>query len=147
MEYYKELRKFVGHSPLILPGAVVLIWNEKKEVLLQERDSGVYGLPGGLMELGESFEDTARREIVEETSLLLGELTLCDVYSGPDYYCEAPNGDTFYSVTAVYKTNEYKGNPVPDNIESISLQFFNPYFLPAGILPSYRKFIEKELGI
>jgi hypothetical protein len=29
MEHYKELRKFVGHSPLILPGSVVIKVNEK----------------------------------------------------------------------------------------------------------------------
>lgn len=28
MEYYKELRKYVGHRPLILPGSVVIIQNE-----------------------------------------------------------------------------------------------------------------------
>ena len=44
MEYYKELRKYVGHRPLILPGSVVLILNSKDEVLLQERELGVLRL-------------------------------------------------------------------------------------------------------
>ena len=147
MEYYKELRKYVGHRPLILPGSVVLILNEHNEVLLQERELGVYGLPGGLMELGESLEDTARREVLEETGLHIGELKLCHVYSGPEYYMENPNGDMFYSVTTVYKTKEYEGNLSPDGIESRSLQFFQPNNLPDGILPSYRAFIENELGV
>lgn len=147
MEYYKEIRKYVGHSPLILPGSVVLILNEKNEVLLQERKIGIFGLPGGLMELGESLEDTARREVLEETGLQLGKLKLCHVYSGPDYYIENPNGDTFYAVTAVYRTKDYKGDISPDGIESLSLQFFDPNYLPEGILTSYRKFIENELGV
>lgn len=144
MEYYKQLRQYVGHDPLILPGAVVLIFNDKEELLLQERECGVFGLPGGLMELGESLEDTARREVLEETGLRLGRLTLCNVYSGPDYYSENPNGDKFYSVTAVYKTYEYTGNITPDQNETISLQFYSPKHLPDGILTSYRKFIEDE---
>ncbi|WP_391119038.1 NUDIX hydrolase [Psychrobacillus sp. L3] len=147
MEYYKELRKYVGHSPLILPGSVVLILNSKNEVLLQERAPGIFGLPGGLMELGESLEDTARREVLEETGLCVGELELCHVYSGPDYYFEVANGDTFYSVTAVYKTRDYNGVMSPDGDESISLQFFAPNNLPDGILASYRKFIEDELEV
>ncbi|GGA34552.1 NUDIX hydrolase [Psychrobacillus lasiicapitis] len=147
MEYYKELRKFVGHRPLILPGSVVLILNSNEEVLLQEREPGVYGLPGGLMELGESLEDTARREVFEETGLHIGELSLCHVYSGPDYYIENPNGDTFYAVTTVYKTKEYKGELSPDGTESLSLQFFEANNLPDGILSSYRTFIENELGV
>ncbi len=145
MEYYKTLRQYVGHQPLILPGSVVLILNNNKEILLQERATGVYGLPGGLMELGESLEDTARREVFEETGLRIGKLTLCHVYSGQDYYIENPNGDTFYSVTAVYKTNEFEGILTPDGVETISLQFFPPNKLPEGIVAAYRTFIENEL--
>ncbi|MFF2754115.1 NUDIX domain-containing protein [Psychrobacillus sp. NPDC058041] len=100
-----------------------LILNDKNEVLLQDRVHDIFGLPGGLMELGESLEDTARREVLEETGLSVGELKLCHVYLGPDYYFEVANGDTFYSVTAVYKTREYNGDISPDGNESISLQF------------------------
>ncbi|PZX02971.1 ADP-ribose pyrophosphatase YjhB (NUDIX family) [Psychrobacillus insolitus] len=147
MEYYKELRKHVGHSPLILPGAVVIIRDSNKNILLQEREPGIFGLPGGLMELGESLEDTARREVLEETGLKLGELTFCHMYSGPEYYSEVSNGDAYYSVTAVYKTDDYEGRILANSVESISLQFFDPAHLPEGILKNYRKFIEDELGV
>ena len=145
MEYYRQLRRYVGHQTLILPGSNVLIMNDKGEVLLQERGPGIYGLPGGLMELGESFEDTARREVFEETGLHVGALQLCNVYSGADYYIENPNGDKFYSVSAVYKTSEYSGEILADEVESISLQFYSPTQLPNGIMESYRKFIEDAL--
>ncbi|MER2170083.1 NUDIX hydrolase [Psychrobacillus psychrodurans] len=145
MEYYKQIRKYVGHQPLILPGSNVLILNAEGQVLLQEREPGIYGLPGGLMELGESFEDTAIREVLEETGLHIGALQLCNVYSGPDYYIENPNGDKFYSVSAVYKTSEYSGDILADEIESLSLQFFPPTQLPDGIMVSYRTFIEDAL--
>lgn len=61
MEYYKFLRQYVGTKPLILPGSVVIIGNGKGEVLLQKRPEGRWGLPGGLMELGESFEEVAKK--------------------------------------------------------------------------------------
>lgn len=35
MAYYEDLRKHVGSAPLILPGSVVIIVNEKEEILLQ----------------------------------------------------------------------------------------------------------------
>ncbi|WP_409250871.1 NUDIX hydrolase [Bacillus sp. SCS-153A] len=143
MDYVKDLRKLVGTRPLILPGAVVLIFNHKTEVLLQHRTDGGWGLPGGLMELGESLEDTARREVKEETGLTIGELELVGIFSGPDYYFKVPsNGDELYSVTAVYYTRGADGNIVIDEDESFDFQYFSLEELPEGLTEEYRGYIE-----
>lgn len=48
MGYILELRKQVGHRPLIMTCAGVLLLNEKRELLLQKRaDNGLWGYPGG----------------------------------------------------------------------------------------------------
>lgn len=141
MEYYKELRKYVGHRPLILPGSVVIIQNQKNEVLLQERQQGVFGLPGGLMDLGESFEETAIREIFEETNLTVSNLELKHVFSGKEFYYKVDNGDEFYSVTAVYKTKSYVGLPQANLSESIGIDFYSLDSMPKGLLPSSKKFL------
>jgi len=67
MDYVRDLRELVGHMPLILTGSVVLILNEK--ISCCNIDQMVV-VPGGLMELGESLEDTARREMEEGTGLI-----------------------------------------------------------------------------
>lgn len=124
MEYYQEIRQYVGHRPLILPGAVVIIQNEFNEILLQERKPGLFGLPGGLMDLGESLEETASREVLEETGLSVSALELCKVFSGPDYYFKIDNGDEFYSVTVVYQTKTFSGTLQANAEETLSLNFF-----------------------
>lgn len=141
MNYVKDLRKLVGTRPLILPGAVVLILNDQQEVLLQHRTDGGWGLPGGLMELGESLEETARREVKEETGLEIGELTLVNIFSGKDYYFKVSNGDELYSVTAVYVTKDVRGKMDIDETESVEVQFFKLNELPVGLKDEYKSYI------
>ncbi|OCA84203.1 DNA mismatch repair protein MutT [Bacillus sp. FJAT-27225] len=134
MGYIEELRETVGQRPLILVGAAVAIFNEEGELLLQKRHDGQWGVPGGLMELGESAEDTARREVFEETGLEIGTLELITVLSGEEYFVHLANGDQFYPVTVVYKTNDIKGGVLqPDGIESIKAEFFPLDRLPEGL--------------
>ena len=58
-------------------------------MLLQKRYDGGWGLPGGLMELGESLEDTAKREVLEKTGLVIEDLKLLEIFSGPEYNLKA----------------------------------------------------------
>ncbi|GMA63748.1 hypothetical protein GCM10025859_41880 [Alicyclobacillus fastidiosus] len=60
---------------MVVAGAFV--FNSEGSLLLHQRtDNGFWGFPGGYMELGETLEDTARREVFEETGLSLGQLKL-----------------------------------------------------------------------
>ncbi|MGR9049587.1 NUDIX hydrolase [Halobacillus faecis] len=145
MDYVKELRKEVGTRPLILPGAVVIIENDQQEILLQHRKDGGWGLPGGLMELGESLEETARREVKEETGLQLGALELLDIFSGEEYFFKVSNGDELYSVTAVYKANEYVGKLEVDVEESRDVSFFSMKKIPADLTREYRDYLQSYL--
>lgn len=131
MGYIESLRQIVGHRPIITCGAAVVIRRTVDDaVLLQERPDGAWGLPGGLMELGESLEDTARREVREETQLSLGHLSLLGVFSGPDYHTVLGNGDEIYTVTAVFGAGSYTGTPVPDGTEGRSVAFWPRIALP-----------------
>ena len=63
--------------PLVGIGIVVL---RPDAVLLVRRgnppNAGAWSLPGGTQELGETAEQAARRELLEETGLAVGTLTL-----------------------------------------------------------------------
>ena len=62
----------VCHIPFIQTGSAIIIRNENKEILLQERtDRNMWGLPGGCQELGEDLRETAIREAYEETGIKL----------------------------------------------------------------------------
>lgn len=145
MGYIEDLRAIVGNRPLILAGAVVVMVDQQGRILLQQRRQphGAWGLPGGLMELGESTEDTARREVYEETKLSIGKLHLINVYSGPQNYIKAPNGDEFYLVTVAYYTVEIQGKLQIDLDESITFKYFDLNELPKGIVKSHQTIIDE----
>ena len=54
--YISEMRKQIGHAPLMITGCGVIIENNRGEILLQRRrDNDCWGLPGGCMEPGEHY--------------------------------------------------------------------------------------------
>jgi len=147
MSYTQELRALLGHRPLILAGAVVLIFDGQGRVLMQHRtDDQSWDFPGGFMEPGETVEQAARREVWEETGLAIGTLTLFGVYSGPAYYYEYPNGDQVCPVCIVYTTQDVQGSLHADGAEGSEVRFFPVGELPEGVLPPVRQILEDYLA-
>jgi ADP-ribose pyrophosphatase YjhB (NUDIX family) len=143
--YIEDIRKLVGHRPLILVGSIVIVLDEKGRLLLQQRKqpSGFWGIPGGLMELGESVEDTAKRELFEETNLRAENLNLINVYSGPNNYIKAANDDEFYLVTTAFYSNDITGDLIVDEAESMDFRYYRPDQLPTNIVKSHALVLEE----
>lgn len=131
MGYIMNLRKYVGHEPLIGVGATTLVFNDKNELLLNLRtDTNTWGIPGGSMELNETIEETAIRELKEEAGISADKLELVSVLSGKDYYFEYPNGDKMCTVIILFKVLNYTGNIKVSDNESKQLKFFALNDLP-----------------
>lgn len=118
MDYIGDLRKLIGTQSIIMVGANVILINEKDEILLHHRtDRDWWGLPGGAMELAETMEQTARREVYEEINLTCGNLELFNVYSGPEFYNKDPDGSEVYNVTVTYICRDYSGDIIVEKTE------------------------------
>lgn len=138
MGYIEELRKVLGHQPIILVGAAVLVVDDRGRLLMGFRsDNQSWGIPGGGMEPGEMLEETARREVREETGLSLGQIDLFGVFSGLDFYYVYPNGDQVYNVSIVYLSRDFHGD-INRNDEHTRFRFFSPDELPKVISPPVR---------
>ena len=131
MGYIMDLRKHIGHTPLIGVGATTLVFNDKNELLLNLRtDTNTWGIPGGSMELYETIEETAVRELKEEAGICAEELQLVTVLSGKDFYFEYPNGDKMCTVIVLFKVLHYNGTLKVSDNESKALEFFPLTNLP-----------------
>lgn len=130
MGYISELRKCIGHNPLISAGATVAVIKDKQILLNLRSDTKTQGIPGGSLEVGETLEETAKRELKEETNLDCDNFTLLNVFSGNDFYFKYPNGDELYSVIALYLADGFKGGLKITDDESIDLSFFSKSELP-----------------
>src|SRR5690242_20732517 len=114
VSYLLDLRRLVGSRPLLAVGADVLVIQSRSLLLQRRIDDGLWSIPGGGLELGESLEGAARRELWEETGLQASELRLLTVCSGPEYFHRYPNGDEIYNVTAMFLAVSVTGELRPD---------------------------------
>lgn len=135
-EYILDLRKVVGHRPLLQAGASVILEDAQGRILLQKRaDNHLWGYHGGSVELDEDVETAARRELREETGLIAGEMTLFGVFSGPEMHYVYPNGDEVSNIDHVYLCTDWTGTPRPQPGEVEELRFFAPGELPEELAP------------
>ena len=105
------------------------MFDESGRVLLQKRgDSNKWGFPGGAIELGETPEEAAIRELKEETGLDVTIDSLIGIYTDSDM--KYPNGDSAQSIAIVYKLKALSGELICDNKETIDLKFFDVDKLP-----------------
>ncbi|MBO4650199.1 MAG: NUDIX hydrolase [Clostridiales bacterium] len=144
MGYIMDLRKVLGHRPIIIAGAAVLFFNENNEILLHERaDNGFWGYPGGSMEYGETFEDTAKREAFEESGLIADELEFFDTESGEETHYIYPHGDEIYVAGILFICRKFHGEMKVQEEEVIQQRFFAEDELPSPMDPMNERFIRK----
>lgn len=143
MGYIENLRKMVGHAPVNLVGSVVIIRNEKGEILLQKRafPLNTWSFPGGLSELGENPEATAAREVREETALEVKDLKLFGFYSGENL-CRGETGDEWYVYIAAYTCDSFSGEVKINDSESVALEWVSLDSLPESFGKSQKKILE-----
>jgi ADP-ribose pyrophosphatase YjhB (NUDIX family) len=136
--YVTWLRRFIGHAKTPLVYASTIIADPPGAILFQRRaDFGDawWGLPGGLLELGESIAAAAVREAREETGLIVHPARLAGLYTSPDFDVTYPNGDEVQQITACFECHVIGGDLRPQADEIIELRYFAPDALPP--MPSW----------
>jgi ADP-ribose pyrophosphatase YjhB (NUDIX family) len=136
LSYIKWLRERVGSRKVFLVFSSVILKDKRGHILLQRRtDFGFWGLPGGVLELGEDISGCARRELLEETGLLAGVLRPCGIYTHPRYDVTYPNQDQVQQCTICFQGCVEGGEMRADGVEVSEQAFFAPEELLSTPMP------------
>ncbi|MFE2912803.1 NUDIX hydrolase [Kitasatospora indigofera] len=78
----------------LVPAASVVVVDNDGRVLLQRRtDNGMWALPGGKMELGESLAGCGIRETLEETGITVEITGIVGTYTNPGHVFAYDDGE------------------------------------------------------
>jgi len=108
--------------------AVIFDGSRQKVLLTKRADNGLWCLPGGKMESGESLEECCQREVLEETGLEVRTKRLIGVYSNRDQVVIYRDGNRVQIVVLSFEA-EIIGGELSLSDETTDFG----YFLPAEI--------------
>ena len=126
-DYITWLRSRIGSRKTLLAYTSALIRDDQGRVLFQQRADfkEMWGLPGGLLELGESFTECVQREALEETGYHVEPLRLIGLYAAPEFDVRYPNGDEVQQFTVALECRVVGGRAQADAAEVVQQHFFD----------------------
>jgi 8-oxo-dGTP diphosphatase len=129
-------------TPNVRVGIGVFIFKDGKFAMLQRQGShgaGTWSIPGGHLEFGESFEETAEREVKEETGLDIQNIRFGAVTN--DHF----DTENKHYVT-VWMLSDWKSGELqlmePDKSTAISWNTFDT--LPSPLFLPWNQLLESE---
>jgi 8-oxo-dGTP pyrophosphatase MutT (NUDIX family) len=128
--YLGRVRASVGDTDTIFfVGARTVVFDDQNRLLLIQRsDNHRWAIPAGAMELGESMEECAVRELWEETGLRATSLTPYAFYTAYTYTNEFRH--TYQQVLMTFVVNDWEGELLRQTEESVDAGFFALDALP-----------------
>lgn len=119
-EYYHDPEAPRANS--LRPTAFAAVRDPDGRILLARRmDTLNWELPGGKVELGESAMDAVRREVAEETGVVIAVTGLSGVYTDPGHVMVYTSGEVRQQYAICVHAVPMSGEPRPDHDEMINV--------------------------
>ncbi|MFC7342120.1 NUDIX domain-containing protein [Saccharopolyspora griseoalba] len=143
-DYYNDPDAPAANSLIVAVAAVVR--NEVGEVLMIERsDNGLWAIPGGAQEIGETTRGAAVREVEEETGLRVEVVDVTGIYSDPGHVIAYDDGEVRQEFSITFRAKPVSGELCTSS-ESKRVEWVPPSHIPnLNIHPSVRFRIDHAL--
>jgi 8-oxo-dGTP pyrophosphatase MutT (NUDIX family) len=143
-DFIKSLRAKIGTELLHVPVATVMAYDKDGRLLLvQDKPSGLWAAPSGIIDPHELPSDAAVRETWEEAGVFVELTHIVGVFAGEHFSHVYENGDQLAAVTTVFAARVIRGTPRPDGMETSDARFFTPAEIDALSCPAHFKVIRK----
>ncbi|GAA1163001.1 ADP-ribose pyrophosphatase YjhB (NUDIX family) [Kitasatospora gansuensis] len=110
----------------LVVAASAVVTDAAGRILLQRRtDDGLYALPGGAMDFGESLPAAVVREVLEETGLEVEVTGLVGTYTDPRHVIAYSDGEVRQQFNVCF-TARVTGGALRISSESTVLRFVSP---------------------
>jgi 8-oxo-dGTP pyrophosphatase MutT (NUDIX family) len=120
-DYYNDPHAPKANS--IVPAASAIVVDDEGKILLHRRsDNGLWALPGGAMEIGESIAETAVREVKEETGLNVKPEYIVGIYTDPHHVIAFSDGEVRQQFSLCFACSLVDGT-ISVSDESIEVAF------------------------
>ena len=129
------------HKPQVTPKIAVnaVVFNEKREVLLAKRtDNGLWCIPGGHVDLGETLAQACERELFEETGLKAEVVKLIGIYSATQGSLHIAQGPEWHTVRVSFLC-KVTGGQIKPSEETSEIRYFDVGQLPPLITDHARR--------
>jgi ADP-ribose pyrophosphatase YjhB (NUDIX family) len=111
----------------IVPAASAIVTDGAGRILMHRRtDSGLWSIPGGGMEVGETIGRTVVREVEEETGLKVEPDRLVGIYSDPRHVIAYTDGEARQQFSICFACRLVSGQLLDRTDESLEVGFFSP---------------------
>ena len=129
-------------TSIVVAASAFVTDDDERLLMIRRTDSGLFALPGGRHELGETMTETAIRETLEETGVTIRIVGLIGIYSNPQHLVEFSDGEVRQEFSICFRGRAIGGTPRSSD-ESTDVDWISRQRIPElNIHPSIRLRIE-----
>jgi 8-oxo-dGTP diphosphatase len=117
-------RQVFFHDPsapaasLVAPSVFVAVLGDGGLLLVRRCDNGVWELPGGRVDVGETAEQAAIRETAEEAGVQVAITGLAGLFTDPGLVIRSPGGEVRQQFAVLFRGRAVGGRPHGDQSET-----------------------------